>query len=84
MKNNAVVLLGSNLGDKNLYLEIAINKIVARIGIIESMSSIYISTAWGNEDQPSFINQVICIKTNFSIHDTLLNLLELEKEIKNV
>jgi len=84
MKNNAVVLLGSNLGNKSLYLEIALNKILERIGIIENLSSIYESTAWGIEDQPTFINQVVCIQTNFSAHETLNHLLDLEKEMGRI
>jgi 2-amino-4-hydroxy-6-hydroxymethyldihydropteridine diphosphokinase len=84
MRNNAVVLLGSNLGNKSLYLEIALNKIVGRIGIIENISSLYESTAWGIEDQPSFINQVVCIKTTFSAQETLHNLLDLEIEMGRI
>jgi len=84
MKNSAIVLLGSNLGNKSLFLEIALNKIVGRIGIIDNISSLYESTAWGIEDQPSFINQVVCIKTNFSAQATLDYLLQLEIEMGRI
>jgi 2-amino-4-hydroxy-6-hydroxymethyldihydropteridine diphosphokinase len=36
------------------------------IGNIDKESSFYETQAWGNTDQPDFINQVICLKTTMS------------------
>ena len=53
------LLLGSNLGDRQSLLLSAIKHIEERIGKIVQASSIYSTKAWGMEDQPDFLNQVI-------------------------
>lgn len=55
------LLLGSNLGDKALYLKRA-RDLLDRQGVrILGASSIHETEPWGNHDQPTFLNQVICV-----------------------
>lgn len=60
------LLLGSNLGDREKYLSDAVRLINEFIGRVQSRSSYYESHAWGNTEQPDFINQAICIDSNMS------------------
>lgn len=53
------LLLGGNLGDRQQNLEIAKMNIVDSIGEIKNTSSIYQTEAWGLENQPDFLNQVV-------------------------
>lgn len=68
--NRAVLHLGSNLGDRKENLAIAFSSLSEFVQI-EEMSSVYLTEAWGIEDQPSFYNQAAAIKTAFSAHELL-------------
>ncbi|MBO3698669.1 2-amino-4-hydroxy-6-hydroxymethyldihydropteridine diphosphokinase [Roseivirga sp. E12] len=69
------LLLGTNLGNKVKNLEKAIELMVANKIAIRRESSIYETAAWGIEDQPSFLNQVIEIETS-KTPEKLLELLQ--------
>lgn len=60
------LLLGSNLGDKEAIINTAVGQIEVEIGEIISRSSLYETAAWGNEDQPSFYNLALGVKTRLS------------------
>jgi 2-amino-4-hydroxy-6-hydroxymethyldihydropteridine diphosphokinase len=53
------LLLGSNLGDRSARLAQARANLAASAGEIVAASSIYETAAWGVEDQPDFLNQVL-------------------------
>lgn len=53
-----IIATGSNLGDKAARLERAKNKLSERFRFVAE-SSIYLSKAYGNIDQPDFLNQVL-------------------------
>lgn len=72
------LLLGTNLGNKSNNLRKVIELLVANRIAIRRESSIYETAAWGIEDQPSFLNQVIEIETA----RTPERLLELTQEIE--
>jgi len=80
--------LGSNLGDRNINLETAINKI-AEIAKIRNRSSIYETDPLGHEDQEKFLNMAIEISTQLSPTELIVKLLEIEhtmgriREVKN-
>ncbi len=57
------LLLGSNLGDRLRILSQALELLQAAVGKVISHSSIYETAAWGLTDQPTFLNQVICLQT---------------------
>ncbi|MBP7183911.1 MAG: 2-amino-4-hydroxy-6-hydroxymethyldihydropteridine diphosphokinase [Saprospiraceae bacterium] len=76
------LLLGSNVGDRKLHLDVAKQYISKDIGHIVSESSIYESSAWGGDsvaDQADYINQAIGIKTNLSPNDLLNSIKQIEK-----
>lgn len=81
--NKVFLLLGSNLSDPLKQLQIARNKI-AEIADIELESSIYQTKAWGNTDQPDFLNQVIHVATLLSADDMLSEILLIEKRMGRV
>ncbi|MDJ0365642.1 2-amino-4-hydroxy-6-hydroxymethyldihydropteridine diphosphokinase [Hymenobacter sp. H14-R3] len=59
----AYLLLGSNLGDRPARLAQARRDLAATAGRIAAASSLYETAAWGVEDQPAFLNQVLAIET---------------------
>ena len=67
----AYLALGTNLGDKNRNLEIALEKIAATIGTLSTLSSVYASEPWGYESENSFLNQVVKVETELSPHELL-------------
>lgn len=79
MLTEAYLGLGSNMGDKLLYLKEAIEE----IGKLEktevlAVSSLYITKPWGKTDQDDFLNQVVCIKTNLTPQELLKSLQDIE------
>lgn len=80
----AVLLLGTNLNDRMQNLNLARKQIIERIGTIESESSIYSTTAWGNTEQPDFLNKILVVKTALAPQKLLHELLEIEKEMGRV
>lgn len=72
------LLLGSNLGDKRKQLSIARDHIKSYFDL-EECSGLYQSAAWGIEDQPSFINQVLKGNCMLSPEELLENILNTEK-----
>jgi len=57
------LLTGSNLADRLDQLSVAKAIIVQQIGEVTAGSAIYETAAWGIEDQPPFLNQVLEVKT---------------------
>ncbi|WP_321439075.1 2-amino-4-hydroxy-6-hydroxymethyldihydropteridine diphosphokinase [uncultured Bacteroides sp.] len=73
--------LGTNLGDKERNLRLAIDKIEERIGRVISQSAFYASEPWGFESTNSFLNAVICAETSLSPFQLLEETQLIEKEI---
>ncbi|WP_018478454.1 2-amino-4-hydroxy-6-hydroxymethyldihydropteridine diphosphokinase [Pontibacter roseus] len=78
------LLLGGNLGDRVLYLQQARAGIAKRIGILERSSSLYETAAWGNTEQPAFLNQVLEVQTELSPEQVLQDINMLEQELGRV
>lgn len=79
--NTCYLLLGGNLGDKEQNLKQAIVLLEDKLGSKPKKSSIFITAAWGNEDQPEFYNQAIAINTVLSPLDLLKEILKTEEQI---
>lgn len=60
---NIVLGLGSNLGDREKNLLLAIKKINEQAGTVSAVSSLYKTEPWGKGDQPDFLNQVIVLES---------------------
>lgn len=58
--------LGTNLGDKEQNLRIAVQKIKEQIGKVISLSAFHITSPWGFVSDHSFLNAVACVDTNLS------------------
>ena len=78
------VLLGSNLGPRLDNLALARQYLSQEAGVLKAASDIYETEAWGVEDQPLFLNQVIELDTAIS-HEPLLQILQqIEQKIGKV
>ncbi len=63
--------LGGNVGSVRERISQATNELAARGLAIIERSSFYCSEPWGKADQPTFVNQVIRVKTELSPHEVL-------------
>ena len=79
--NRAYLLIGGNMGNREMYLFAAREKIQDLCGEIVSKSSIYQTAAWGLEDQDAFLNQVVVLSTAFNPVELLQTILLIEESI---
>lgn len=82
--NEVYMLLGSNLGDRELMMRQAIERIAEEIGEVSATSALYETEPWGNVDQPSFINLAILVRTSLDPVSVLEKALHIEKELGRV
>jgi 2-amino-4-hydroxy-6-hydroxymethyldihydropteridine diphosphokinase len=82
--NKVYILLGSNIGNSLEQITIAKKNIAKKVGKIESSSSIYVTAAWGNTNQPDFLNQVIIVATTLSAASTLTTILGIENSMGRI
>ncbi|HWZ14842.1 MAG TPA: 2-amino-4-hydroxy-6-hydroxymethyldihydropteridine diphosphokinase [Mucilaginibacter sp.] len=78
---NVFLLLGSNLGDRQLFLKKAIDLIENDIAPLSKASSIYETQSWGKTDAPDYLNQVILLKTNLPAQAVLQKILNIEQAL---
>lgn len=79
-----ILLLGSNQGNSQALLKDAIGLLQARIGEIETLSAVYRTKAWGQTDQPDFLNQVVIIPYTGTAIQALEIVLNIEHEMGRV
>ena len=72
---------GSNIGDRSSHLLLAKKALDIRVGALVKSSSIYETEAWGKTDQPSFLNQVHELQTEFDPESLLKMLHEIESDL---
>ena len=82
--NTVYLLLGSNMGDSEQMLAVATNMIEKNIGKLTKSSSIYRTAAWGKEDQPDFLNQIIIVSSSLSSSTVLKEMFGIEKEMGRI
>lgn len=63
MLHTAVLLTGSNKGDRLNQLLLCSQLLEQFVGKIEQMSSVYETAAWGNEELPPHLNQALVVTT---------------------
>ena len=78
------LLLGSNLGNREKYLQKAINLVETEIGVVTQISSVYETEAWGKTDEPNYLNQVVRVNTQLSARRVLEKVLEIETRMGRV
>ena len=76
-KREVYLLLGSNLDDRRNQLARAL-KGLAEFGKVTAVSSLYETEAWGNEDQPMFLNQAVALETDLDPQTLLARVKKLE------
>jgi len=81
-KNIAYLGLGSNIGERVSYIELAVKELEESVNIkILKISSVYETEPWGKIDQADYLNSVIKIETELGPMELLLKLKSLEKKI---
>ncbi|GGC58253.1 2-amino-4-hydroxy-6-hydroxymethyldihydropteridine diphosphokinase [Pedobacter quisquiliarum] len=75
------MLLGSNLGDREMMMQQAVERIEAEIGVISARSAYYETEPWGNTNQPPFINMAIAVRTWMPPLEVLETALNIEKSL---
>jgi 2-amino-4-hydroxy-6-hydroxymethyldihydropteridine diphosphokinase len=76
--NDVYLLLGSNLGDRSLFMQKAIQLIEDEIAPVVMSSSVYETQSWGKTDAPDYLNQVIMLQTEQSAQTILQKILAIE------
>jgi 2-amino-4-hydroxy-6-hydroxymethyldihydropteridine diphosphokinase len=68
MKNEtmhrAVLLLGSNLGDRFQHLQAAVRAMAKNAGSIAQVSAVYETQPWGVTGQPNYLNAALILHTS--------------------
>ena len=82
--NKTYLLLGSNMGNSKKLLAAAAKHIRKQIGLVTRQSGLYSTAAWGNTQQPDFLNQVIIVETRLTAQQTIQTILSIEKEMGRV
>ncbi|MCH9808211.1 MAG: 2-amino-4-hydroxy-6-hydroxymethyldihydropteridine diphosphokinase [Alphaproteobacteria bacterium] len=78
----AIVALGSNIGDKIANIDKAVQRLTGADDIrLTARSRDYKTPPWGNTDQDWFVNACIAITTDLGPHDLLRRCLEVEQEL---
>lgn len=73
--------IGTNLGEKEKNLRIAVSKIQERVGKVISLSAFYATEPWGFASEHSFLNAALGVDTDFSPHEVLHITQEIEREM---
>jgi 2-amino-4-hydroxy-6-hydroxymethyldihydropteridine diphosphokinase len=76
--NNIFLLIGSNLGDRKLFLKQAIKHIEDDIAPLVKASSVYETQSWGKTDAPDYLNQVLMLQTLLPAQVVLEKILAIE------
>lgn len=78
------LLLGSNQGDSSRILEQAVKDISRNVGAIVRSSSVYRTSAWGIENQPDYLNQVLEVDSDLTPGVILERILLIEKSLGRI
>ena len=73
--------LGTNLGNKEQNLRLAVQYIEKRIGKVISLSAFYATAPWGFSSEHTFLNAAACVETLLPPLSVLHLTQEIEREI---
>lgn len=76
--------LGTNLGDKEQNLRLAVQHIEERIGKVVSLSAFYATAPWGFASDNAFLNAVVCVETSLPPLEILSVTQSIEKEMGRI
>jgi 2-amino-4-hydroxy-6-hydroxymethyldihydropteridine diphosphokinase len=77
----AVLLLGSNEGDRLRAIGLADAAVEETVGAVVKRSSLYESEPWGIKEQPSFLNIALAVETGLNPRELLEKILSVEKNL---
>jgi len=80
MRKTAYLSLGSNVGARNVNLEMAISRL-EELGRVTAVSAFYESEPVENRDQPWFLNCVVALQTDLMPRQLMSHILEIESEM---
>ena len=66
-----VLILGTNIGDRQENLNIALTKLYTYFGKAKSTSSVYETEPWGYKDEQYYFNQAVVFSSDFSPTEVL-------------
>jgi len=78
------LLLGSNLGDRQRFLNEAARLLKERAGTILKRSSIYETEPWGFTNKDNFLNQVLLVETSLNPYGLLKIIKAIETKIGRI
>ncbi|MEG3308104.1 2-amino-4-hydroxy-6-hydroxymethyldihydropteridine diphosphokinase [Streptococcus suis] len=85
MKHLAYLSIGGNMGNRQAYLQAALDKLAShpdcRLGLV---SPIYETPAWGKTDQADFLNLACQVYTDLSAQDFLSVCQQIELDLDRV
>ncbi|HEM6111587.1 TPA: 2-amino-4-hydroxy-6-hydroxymethyldihydropteridine diphosphokinase [Streptococcus suis] len=85
MKHLAYLSIGGNMGNRQAYLQAALDKLASHPGCrLGFVSPIYETPAWGKTDQADFLNLACQVETNLSAQDFLSVCQNIEQELERV
>jgi len=82
--NKAILLIGGNLGDRTGHLQQAVAQIDKQAGRVEKISSLYETAAWGDVEQPDYLNQALLVSTEMDARTLLHTVLDIEHQIGRI
>ncbi|MCI7070555.1 2-amino-4-hydroxy-6-hydroxymethyldihydropteridine diphosphokinase [Bacteroides pyogenes] len=75
------ISLGTNLGDKERNLRLALKHIEEQIGKVVSLSAFYATAPWGFTSDNSFLNAAACVETRLLPLDVLERTQSVERQL---
>jgi 2-amino-4-hydroxy-6-hydroxymethyldihydropteridine diphosphokinase len=82
--NKAYLLIGGNIGTRLNNLAWAEELLEANTGRITERSGAYETAAWGNTNQPAFLNKAFLLQTDLSAEELLRKIMIIEREMGRV
>ena len=79
--SEVVLLLGSNIGDRESRLQKAKDRLRELAGVVSASSIIYESEPWGFDAETPFLNQAIMLNTDLGPRTLLQTVWKIEKEL---
>ena len=81
MSGLSLILIGSNLGQREEIINQSVEMMSERCGKVVAVSSLYETEPWGFVAEQDFLNQVVAVRTEKLPHELLSELMKIEKEL---
>lgn len=82
--NSLFLILGGNLGNRQDNVNEALKHIQNELGAIIKVSQYYQTAAWGNTNQPDFLNLACLVETKINATQCLETLMDIEQRLGRV